>query len=131
VPRAKGADVADDALGMAGVGRFGWVTDQEGNRIKLWQPACTAAAAPGHARGSEGRKPDATTGVPMVLSVWRREYCLRSAPWGRASATVDVMRSCRAAWSARHPVKVEVAGSNPVRTAGYSVWIHWVSSQVR
>ena len=26
--------------------------------------------------------------------------------------------SCRAAWSARHPVKVEVAGSNPVRTAG-------------
>src|SRR5580658_3059569 len=25
--------------------------------------------------------------------------------------------SCRAAWSARHPVKVEVAGSNPVRTA--------------
>ena len=26
-------------------------------------------------------------------------------------------RSCGAAWSARHPVKVEVAGSNPVRTA--------------
>jgi hypothetical protein len=25
--------------------------------------------------------------------------------------------SCGAAWSARHPVKVEVAGSNPVRTA--------------
>ncbi len=27
-------------------------------------------------------------------------------------------RSCGAAWSARHPVKVEAAGSNPVRTAG-------------
>ena len=27
--------------------------------------------------------------------------------------------SCRAAWSARHPVKVEVAGSNPVRTAQF------------
>ena len=52
-------------------------------------------------------------------------------PRGCASATVDVMRSCRAAWSARHPVKVEVAGSNPVGTAGYSVWTYWVSIQVR
>ena len=24
---------------MEGVGRFGWVTDPEGNRIELWQPA--------------------------------------------------------------------------------------------
>ena len=39
---------------------------------------------------------------------------------GDTSATVGGMRSCRAAWSARHPVKVEVAGSNPVRTAGIS-----------
>jgi predicted enzyme related to lactoylglutathione lyase len=23
---------------MEGVGRFGWVTDPEGNRIELWQP---------------------------------------------------------------------------------------------
>ena len=68
-----------------------------------------------------------------------RWYCLSGAgssilrygPWGHASATVDVMRSCRAAWSARHPVKVEVAGSNPVGTAGYSAWTNWVSSQVR
>jgi predicted enzyme related to lactoylglutathione lyase len=37
--RAKGADVADDAQEMQGVGRFGWVTDPEGNRIELWQPA--------------------------------------------------------------------------------------------
>lgn len=37
--RAKGADVADEAQDMAGVGRFGWVTDPEGNRIELWQPA--------------------------------------------------------------------------------------------
>jgi predicted enzyme related to lactoylglutathione lyase len=22
-----------------GVGRFGWVTDPEGNRVELWQPA--------------------------------------------------------------------------------------------
>jgi predicted enzyme related to lactoylglutathione lyase len=37
--RAQGADVADGAQEMAGVGRFGWVTDPEGNRIELWQPA--------------------------------------------------------------------------------------------
>jgi predicted enzyme related to lactoylglutathione lyase len=24
---------------MEGVGRFGWVTDPDGNRIELWQPA--------------------------------------------------------------------------------------------
>ena len=36
--RAKGADIADDPQDMDGVGRFGWVTDPEGNRIELWQP---------------------------------------------------------------------------------------------
>jgi predicted enzyme related to lactoylglutathione lyase len=37
--RSKGADVAEDTQDMEGVGRFGWVTDPEGNRIELWQPA--------------------------------------------------------------------------------------------
>jgi predicted enzyme related to lactoylglutathione lyase len=37
--RLKGADVADETQGMDGVGRFGWVTDPEGNRIELWQPS--------------------------------------------------------------------------------------------
>ncbi|MEV7453579.1 VOC family protein [Streptomyces nigra] len=37
--RAKGADVAEETQNMDGVGRFGWVTDPEGNRIELWQPA--------------------------------------------------------------------------------------------
>ena len=36
--RAKGADVAEEMQAMDGVGRFGWVTDPEGNRIELWQP---------------------------------------------------------------------------------------------
>ncbi|WP_041939304.1 MULTISPECIES: VOC family protein [Frankia] len=36
--RAKGADVAAQTQDMAGVGRFGWVTDPAGNRIELWQP---------------------------------------------------------------------------------------------
>ncbi len=36
--RATGADVADETQDMEGVGRFGWVTDPEGNRIELWQP---------------------------------------------------------------------------------------------
>jgi predicted enzyme related to lactoylglutathione lyase len=37
--RAKGADVAPETQDMEGVGRFGWVTDPEGHRIELWQPA--------------------------------------------------------------------------------------------
>jgi predicted enzyme related to lactoylglutathione lyase len=37
--RAKGADVAAETQDMDGIGRFGWVTDPEGNRIELWQPA--------------------------------------------------------------------------------------------
>src|ERR1700749_1768492 len=37
--RAQGADVAEETQEMEGVGRFGWVTDPEGNRIELWQPA--------------------------------------------------------------------------------------------
>jgi predicted enzyme related to lactoylglutathione lyase len=36
--RLKGADVAGDTQDMEGVGRFGWVTDPEGNRIELWEP---------------------------------------------------------------------------------------------
>jgi predicted enzyme related to lactoylglutathione lyase len=36
--RAGGADVAEETQEMEGVGRFGWVTDPEGNRIELWQP---------------------------------------------------------------------------------------------
>ena len=37
--RDAGADVVEETQDMAGVGRFGWVTDPEGNRIELWQPA--------------------------------------------------------------------------------------------
>jgi catechol 2,3-dioxygenase-like lactoylglutathione lyase family enzyme len=37
--RVKGADVAEEMQDMEGVGRFGWVTDPEGNRVELWQPA--------------------------------------------------------------------------------------------
>jgi predicted enzyme related to lactoylglutathione lyase len=36
--RDKGADVASETQDMEGVGRFGWVTDPEGNRVELWQP---------------------------------------------------------------------------------------------
>ena len=31
-------DVATETQDMEGVGRFGWVTDPEGNRVELWQP---------------------------------------------------------------------------------------------
>ncbi len=37
--RSRGAEVAEEVQEMDGVGRFGWVTDPEGNRIELWQPA--------------------------------------------------------------------------------------------
>jgi predicted enzyme related to lactoylglutathione lyase len=37
--REKGAAVSPEIQDMDGVGRFGWVTDPEGNRIELWQPA--------------------------------------------------------------------------------------------
>jgi predicted enzyme related to lactoylglutathione lyase len=37
--REKGADVAAETEEMDGIGRFGWVTDPEGNRIELWEPA--------------------------------------------------------------------------------------------
>ena len=37
--RDRGADVADETQDMEGVGRFGWVSDPEGNRIELWQPS--------------------------------------------------------------------------------------------
>ena len=36
--RDKGADVDSEIHDMPGVGRFGWVTDPEGNRVELWQP---------------------------------------------------------------------------------------------
>jgi predicted enzyme related to lactoylglutathione lyase len=36
--RAGGADVAEETQDAEGIGRFGWVTDPEGNRIELWQP---------------------------------------------------------------------------------------------
>ncbi|WP_020144134.1 VOC family protein [Terracoccus sp. 273MFTsu3.1] len=37
--RAAGAEVDAESQDMPGVGRFGWVTDPEGNRIELWQPS--------------------------------------------------------------------------------------------
>ncbi|MCK9875548.1 VOC family protein [Frankia sp. AgPm24] len=37
--RDRGAEVVPETQDMDGVGRFGWVTDPEGNRIELWQPA--------------------------------------------------------------------------------------------
>ena len=37
--RERGAAVADETQDLDGVGRFGWVTDPDGNRVELWQPA--------------------------------------------------------------------------------------------
>ena len=35
--RATGANVSDETKDLEGFGRFGWVTDPEGNFIELWQ----------------------------------------------------------------------------------------------
>jgi predicted enzyme related to lactoylglutathione lyase len=37
--RAAGAEVDDKVELLEGIGRFGWVTDPEGNRIELWEPS--------------------------------------------------------------------------------------------
>jgi predicted enzyme related to lactoylglutathione lyase len=37
--RAAGAAADTETQDLDGVGRFGWVTDPEGNRIELWQPS--------------------------------------------------------------------------------------------
>jgi len=36
--RSAGANVDARVESLEGIGRFGWVTDPEGNRIELWQP---------------------------------------------------------------------------------------------
>jgi predicted enzyme related to lactoylglutathione lyase len=36
--RRAGAEVSEETQDFDGVGRFGWVTDPEGNRVELWQP---------------------------------------------------------------------------------------------
>ena len=48
--RSKGADVAEETQEMDGVGRFGWVTDPEGNRIELRQGPADRAGIPQPAR---------------------------------------------------------------------------------
>src|SRR3954453_13309570 len=58
--RAKGADVAEETQDMEGVGRFGWGTDPEGNRIELWHPPRPGGAwrAPGRPPVFRGDRPE-------------------------------------------------------------------------
>lgn len=37
--RAAGVEVDDEIQEQAGIGRFGWAVDPEGNRFELWEPA--------------------------------------------------------------------------------------------
>jgi hypothetical protein len=64
--------------------------------------------------GGSCRKPPSSSGLghrPFKAAARVR------IPLGVLLAHASGARSCRAVWSARHPVKVEVAGSNPVGTA--------------
>lgn len=51
--RATGADVLKETQDVDVIGRCGWVTDPEGNRVELWQPASRRHQA-GH--GTAGRR---------------------------------------------------------------------------
>jgi predicted enzyme related to lactoylglutathione lyase len=44
--RDAGAAVDEKVEEMAGIGRFGWATDPEGNRFELWEPAPEARVRP-------------------------------------------------------------------------------------
>jgi predicted enzyme related to lactoylglutathione lyase len=37
--QAAGVEVDEATQDLDGIGRFGWATDPEGNRIELWEPA--------------------------------------------------------------------------------------------
>ena len=37
--RAAGVATDHEVQALEGIGRFGWATDPEGNRIELWEPA--------------------------------------------------------------------------------------------
>jgi len=43
--RAAGAKVGDEIQELAGIGRFCWVWDPEGNKIELWQPEASDDSA--------------------------------------------------------------------------------------
>jgi predicted enzyme related to lactoylglutathione lyase len=44
--RGLGATVVDEVHELAGVGRFGWAFDPEGNKLELWEPAAGALKRP-------------------------------------------------------------------------------------
>ena len=60
--RAKGADVAEETQDMEGVGRFGWVTDPEGNRSSGSPPDRAFATSARRARAAP-HTGSATAGV--------------------------------------------------------------------
>ena len=43
--RVAGVEVLDKVEELPGVGRFGWATDPEGNRLELWEPQPDAREA--------------------------------------------------------------------------------------
>jgi len=44
--RSRGVAVVGDTQEFAGIGRFNWAVDPEGNRIELWEPAAEALTHP-------------------------------------------------------------------------------------
>ena len=51
--RAASVEVVGDVQTLAGIGRFAWVVDPEGNRIELWEPAPEALVRPSAGPGDE------------------------------------------------------------------------------
>jgi hypothetical protein len=81
-------------------------------RTAGWRPT-PAARYPSRSPFVGRRQPG-----PLAQLAEHRTFNPLVAGSSPARPTKDVTaRTCGAAWSARHPVKVEVAGSNPVRSA--------------
>src|ERR1022692_3798302 len=106
-------------MGGPGVPRPGAPVPASGNALcrARFCPLCWGGPrrrAPRVHGGGSCRKPPSSSGLghrPFKAAARVR------IPLGVLLAHASGARSCRAAWSARHPVKVEVAGSNPVGTA--------------
>ena len=122
-PGSAGALLARDPAAMP------WPRGSATPSRLRFQRGEAATARRGHRLPRPVRLPHYRPAGGMLLRAKAVAFC--SPHHGDTSTTVGGTRSCRAAWSARHPVKVEVAGSNPVRTAGIPGEVHWGPSQVR
>ena len=86
--------------------------DQKSSQVGDAPGAAPRGPVDAHRARFVAAPPDARAGQPLECSP------ARAGIWSGQSPGQGVARTCGAARSARRPVKPEVAGSNPVRSAG-------------